>query len=233
MSYILDALKKSEQERDLGVLQSAPTQADFFESNKIRLWPRVMASVALLMIVIVATMWWRIYIRPQIAFKETLNNASITVATPASSALPTLTQGLAGEAHKPQPALDLEEQAGDRTEFDTTLQVDGIKKSISLGAAKSAEPVALLTADNSVPEKQDTNVLFLHQLPEDFQKRLPILTVNIHVYSPDKTQCVLYINNHQYHEGEFITAGVRVEQITSDGVILSYQGKRFKLPRPN
>jgi hypothetical protein len=55
--------------------------------------------------------------------------------------------------------------------------------------------------------------------------------VNIHVYTPDESQRMLYINNRQYRRGEFI-GGVLIEDITPDGVLVNYHGVRFKLERP-
>jgi hypothetical protein len=58
------------------------------------------------------------------------------------------------------------------------------------------------------------------------------MAVTIHVYSPQESQRILFINNHEYHQGSLIEGGARVEAIVPDGVVLSYQGERFKLPRP-
>ncbi len=74
---------------------------------------------------------------------------------------------------------------------------------------------------------------WLSGLPEDFRGSLPPLNVNIHVYSPDESQRILYINNRQVRRGERIQAGVLVEEIAQDGVVLRFRGQRFKLPRPS
>jgi general secretion pathway protein B len=74
---------------------------------------------------------------------------------------------------------------------------------------------------------------WLSSLPEAFRNSLPPLNVNIHVYSPDESQRILYINNRQVQQGERIQAGVLIEEIVQDGVILRFRGQRFKLPRPS
>ena len=73
----------------------------------------------------------------------------------------------------------------------------------------------------------------MSSLPEAFRNSLPPLNVNIHVYSPDESQRILYINNRQVQQGERIQAGVLIEEIVQDGVILRFRGQRFKLPRPS
>jgi general secretion pathway protein B len=66
----------------------------------------------------------------------------------------------------------------------------------------------------------------------DFARSVPVLVVNIHVYSPDPAQRVLYINNKAVREGEAVADNIYVENITADGVVLQRLGTRFKLPRP-
>ena len=74
---------------------------------------------------------------------------------------------------------------------------------------------------------------WLSSLPEAFRDSFPPLIVNIHVYSPNESGRILYINNRQVQEGERIQAGVLVEEIVQDGVILRFRGQRFKIPRPS
>ncbi|NIO40329.1 MAG: GspB domain-containing protein, partial [Burkholderiales bacterium] len=40
-------------------------------------------------------------------------------------------------------------------------------------------------------------------------------------------------NDRQYRRGERIQGRVRLEAIMAEGVVLSHDGIRFKLPRPN
>jgi hypothetical protein len=70
-------------------------------------------------------------------------------------------------------------------------------------------------------------------LPPAVQQAMPAMTVNIHVYATEESQRILYINNRQYHRGDEIPGGVRVEEIVPDGVVLQFQGHRFQLPRPS
>jgi general secretion pathway protein B len=93
-------------------------------------------------------------------------------------------------------------------------------------------PSTRVTAPVTPPKASD-GIPFLPQMPLAFQRQLPPLKVTIHVYSPEESQRILFLNNREYREGEQIEAGVRVEEIVSDGVVLSYQGERFKVSRPN
>ena len=91
----------------------------------------------------------------------------------------------------------------------------------------------LATRPVATPSPELGGAPWLSSLPEVFRSSLPPLNVNIHVYSPDESQRILYINNRQVQQGERIQAGVMVEEIVQDGVILRFRGQRFKLPRPS
>jgi general secretion pathway protein B len=55
--------------------------------------------------------------------------------------------------------------------------------------------------------------------------------LDIHVYSSTSAERFIFINMKKYKEGENLVEGPSVEEITSTGVILSYRGKRFTLDR--
>jgi len=55
--------------------------------------------------------------------------------------------------------------------------------------------------------------------------------LDIHVYSKATAERFIFINMKKYKQGENLAEGPSVEEITSTGAILSYQGKRFTLDR--
>lgn len=89
---------------------------------------------------------------------------------------------------------------------------------------------APLAGASAPPDPQ--TVPFLREMPSEFTRSIPELTVNIHVYAADAAQRVLYINNKPVREGEAVADGIVVESIVADGVVLQRLGTRFKLPRP-
>jgi general secretion pathway protein B len=60
---------------------------------------------------------------------------------------------------------------------------------------------------------------------------LPELHLDVHVYATDPADRFVYINMRKYHEGSVLQEGPRIELIRRDGVVLSFQGLRFLLPR--
>jgi general secretion pathway protein B len=60
---------------------------------------------------------------------------------------------------------------------------------------------------------------------------LPELRLDLHVYATQPQDRFALINMHRVHEGDTLQGGVRVENITPDGVVMSHNGSRFLLPR--
>ena len=59
----------------------------------------------------------------------------------------------------------------------------------------------------------------------------PELRLELHVYSTRPAERIVFINSHQYREGETTQEGARIEQITPEGVVMNMNGNRFLLPR--
>lgn len=60
---------------------------------------------------------------------------------------------------------------------------------------------------------------------------LPELHLDIHVHSPKAGERFVFVNMRKYQEGETLKEGPQVERITTEGVILNQRGLRFLLPR--
>jgi general secretion pathway protein B len=60
---------------------------------------------------------------------------------------------------------------------------------------------------------------------------LPDLHLDVHVYATDASDRFVYINGRKYREGMRLNEGPTLERIRRDGVVLNAQGIRFLLPR--
>lgn len=60
---------------------------------------------------------------------------------------------------------------------------------------------------------------------------IPELHLDIHVNSANAAERFVFVNMRKYVEGQTLNEGPTVERITADGVILNQQGLRFLLPR--
>lgn len=61
--------------------------------------------------------------------------------------------------------------------------------------------------------------------------QLPDMHLDIHVYSDKADERFVFVNMRKYKERSTMDAGPVVREITPDGVVLDYRGTRFLLPR--
>jgi general secretion pathway protein B len=60
---------------------------------------------------------------------------------------------------------------------------------------------------------------------------VPELHLDVHVFATKPAERFVYINMRKYHEGATLEEGPVIERIRRDGVVLSFHGVRFILPR--
>lgn len=220
MSSILDALKKSERQRSLG-------RDLIFRNGARTTTPRltgfaiaVLAALIVLVLAIGALLF---------SLRESEPPADL-LSSPADSTTNTTQVGSASTVASVPPPADAARSVDGAT-VSGSQTAPALQKPAPSKPAKAADtshpPVAapLLPSTGEAP--------WLSSLPQDFRDSLPPLAVNIHVYSPDRSQRILYINNRPVQQGERIEGGVMVEEIVHNGVVLQYRGQRFKLPRPS
>lgn len=110
--------------------------------------------------------------------------------------------------------------------------------SVIAPAADAAPPAPADSAPvRPAPTADDASVRVARGLPTadelvaDGRLPGPGLVLELHVYSSTPQNRFVIINSRRYNEGATLNEGPTVESITSDGVILSSRGTRFVLPR--
>ena len=58
---------------------------------------------------------------------------------------------------------------------------------------------------------------------------LPAMRLSLHAYADDPAERYVLINSQRLHEGETMSEGARVEAIAPQGVLMSWRGQRFRL----
>lgn len=223
MSFILDALRKSEIERQR---QSGPSIAELPVAREDRRLPVALLAIGLLLAVNVGVLLFflmRDAAAPAADAPPAVAAATSAAAAPAIAAPGlALTPAMAGAASAPvtnaaedsAPAPDFSEAATlppaapDPTLLpDTPVATASAGVTWSVGPAPTEANVAALTAG------------------------LPELTIDLHIFTDDPARRAVFINGRRYTQGDSIVEGPRVEEITRDGAVLNYRGQRFLLPR--
>lgn len=230
MSYILDALRKSQQARQPGSAPRTGAVHNISLALPVNGWWLALGVVLLLGIVAAALLFWR----NTVAHLPDPPPAPVTsepvVAAPASAPATPVPVAAEASAGKTVPVTDLAEQAKLPAPAPPPKKIIAARTGKKPALNRRSETIKTAAAP-PVPLVMDDTPL-LQQMPQDFQRALPALAVTIHVYSQDESQRILFINNREYHKGSQLEGGIRVEDIVPDGAVLSFRGERFKLSRP-
>lgn len=76
---------------------------------------------------------------------------------------------------------------------------------------------------------QNKEIPYLDELPLSVRQELPTLTIAAHIYSNNSASRMANINGRTVREGQNVADGIKLEEITLNGVILSYRNYRFRI----
>jgi general secretion pathway protein B len=74
----------------------------------------------------------------------------------------------------------------------------------------------------------DGKVLAMHELPPAILHEIPQISISGYSYSTTPEERTVGINDRLIQEGQYIADGLRLEQITPNGLIFSYKNYRFR-----
>jgi general secretion pathway protein B len=86
------------------------------------------------------------------------------------------------------------------------------------------------TADAAGPARSapGTRVLHMSELPPAIQQEIPPMSISVHAYSAKPGERIVGINNRLLREGGTVPPGLTLDEITPDGMVFSYKGYRFR-----
>ncbi|MDR3371899.1 general secretion pathway protein GspB [Rhodoferax sp.] len=223
MSYILDALKRADAERERGAvpgLHSQPlttTAAARPASAQGRQLGWVVLAVVALGGLAAGVWFWRA--TAQQAVTSTVAVTSPVIATPVPAqprpATPVMTEP--APAHQPTP-----------TPAPAPLPPLKPTPATPLPAPpKAALPVIAKPAASITSTAP--NVPRLDELPPDLQRQIPKLTITGVVYSETPANRLLLLNNQVLTQGSLAAPEVTLEEIGPKSSVFSFRGTRFRL----
>jgi general secretion pathway protein B len=221
MSFILDALRKSELERQR---QSGPSIAELPIAREDRRMPWALLAIGVLLAVNAGGLLYFMLRPDKPAVASAEPTAAPIAAAPVASAP-------AAAAPLPVPVPAEPPPAADSTLAD---EAASIAPAMPAANAPPPAPDPTLLPDASVtyaPAPASDNPPSIDEMPAQATAGLPQLSVDLHIYTDDPAKRAVFINGRRYQQGAVLAEGPTVEEITRDGVVLSYRGQRFQLPR--
>jgi len=236
MSFILDALRKSDAERQRTATPGLADVRYAVHRSRRNIWIPVLVLVLLANMLFMGLQWYR---APGAAAPPapTAVPAAAPAPAPAPAALP-----MPAPAGAPVPApadiRPLAREADAGTAAPGPLAVTAPQPAAQPVRTAPAPAPAPAPADAPVaaaPPKPASRIVESSQLPTATDLiaagtlSSPPLNLDLHVYSAAPGSRFVIINGRKYREGGQLTEGPSVETITAEGVILSSQGRRFVL----
>ena len=204
MSFILDALKKSETERQR---QNAPGFADVpdgTDSPRAPRWLWVLGGLLAINLVVLLGVMLKPELKP-------------------TTAAPTADEAVEGQ--RDTTFSEMVEEAKRKQSKAVANAADGtITESIPAAAGRTASVTR-------VPEKIAASYATFNELRANGTIILPDLHLDIHVYSEKPEERFVFVNMNKYRERARLTEGPLVREITPEGVVLEHLGNGFLLPR--
>jgi general secretion pathway protein B len=249
MSYILEALRKSDQQRNRG---ATPTLFSGQEAMAVRRRPAFILYGVLAVALIGAGIAIGV-LRPwQTPQAEMAERAPIVVRAPVAAPPPapavavapampaksqdTLASVPAAPVAESAPAIKAEPQPIARPK----RRVDRPIRKAEPSAADNSKTESVPQSRTELPAAEPGNVeppateaanaapvSTMSELPASIRDELPKIKITVHAYSSKPASRLVGYENRILREGDSLVAGLKIEEITPDGMILSYKGYRF------
>jgi general secretion pathway protein B len=222
MSFILDALKKSEIERQrqsMPGLMDAPTS---LRRSRLPLWAVFIGCLLAINTVVLIVVLLRNG-APSVA-----STPARQAAAPAQLKAPTVEDHFSPLSQAPVYAPEIPVPSAETSSNESAAAATrAIAQRAAPHAVRRPDPVLIEedASDNDevLPSINEINLTGAQALPE--------MHLDVHVYATKPADRFVFINMRKYKEGNTLQEGPVLERIRRDGVVLNYQGLRFILPR--
>ncbi len=225
MSFILDALKKSEIERQR---QSLPGLMDAPAALRRGRLPLLAIALGVLLAI-------NIIVLTVVLMRNGVPSFTSTTARHSNTAPTDLKPSAVDEHFSP---------LGQAPVYAPEIPVPPAESPPSGAAASLVAPhaIAQRAAPHAIhrpdpvlidddPNDNDELLPTVSEINLTGAQALPELHLDVHVFATKPADRFVYINMRKYHEGNTLQEGPVLERIRRDGVVLNFQGLRFVLPR--
>ena len=242
MSLILEALKKSEAERQRGKAPGLFVEQAVAPVRGRQRTPGWAYALGVLLVVVVGVLVWREWSRAD----TTAVGAPPPQPSPASgegspdvAALPPLPPAGEGRGEgapgasvvappvalpPPQPSPAREAASPDIARVPAPVPAPAPRPVPAQTPTQAPTITELPEPTNTLPRLTD--------LPASERNALPPLKITMHVYADEPSQRFVILDGRRHGEGANPADGVVIQEIRRDGLVLSLRGRDVLLPRP-
>ncbi|MEI8030580.1 MAG: general secretion pathway protein GspB [Comamonadaceae bacterium] len=239
MSYILDALKRADAERERGAVPGLHARQLTTSGNQpatgksSRLGLAISVTLTLGILAVGLWLWQKPDGATQLASVQPTAlpaTTSIALAAPVSALTPAPAPAPAPAA-QPAPAAAVLPTVSASSPGVSAVVTSAAAPTPTETPAQKPLPSAKVAAGRVSPTATPSPAAppLLSELSEDFRRALPPLTVSGAVYSDNPGQRLLLVNGQVVTQGGPAAAEVTLEEIGARSSVFSYRGTRFRL----
>lgn len=237
MSYILDALKKADRERNLGDVPDLES-AHWGERKTPRSghWPWLVAALLLFNAALLAYLFARNTFEatePPVSANKLPSPAASENHATGGEALTRLEKPAREPPREMRPKVNIPVPRARPAQPAQPVQpaqpgqavVDPPEPAAveTPQVVKASTPLSAGTGDSPWPEWSE--------LPLEFRSGFALPHVDVHVYSEEPARRFVLIDLKKYREGDALDNGAVLEKIAPGSIQLFYQGTRFRVDR--
>jgi general secretion pathway protein B len=245
MSYILEALKKSEQQREIGRVPGISSVHESTVRTVSKNWLWVLVVVLLLNAGLLVLLLWPepeadgLSISgglPAPAMVEHQAAAALVSQQPRAGVPPAQVPPKVVRASSADPPIPEPLESGTAVE---PLAAEHAVTSVPLPkqppVVHAPRPpvrmeVPVVHAPTVAVRTESSALPVWPQIPRHLSQQLSgSLRMDVHVFSEQPAERFVLVNMQKYREGERLQEGPQLDEITPDGVILSLGGQRFRV----
>jgi general secretion pathway protein B len=235
MSYILEALRKAERERNLGQVPTLEAKTADAAPSPRPVWPWLLAGALVVNACVLAL--WLFYpseqaaapVPPPLATTETRVLSPPVPPPSVSDYMPPSPTIVDEEPISEPPVVTVREPV--MSDSTSSRNAEPRPVAPATNSPRAAGPVAEQDAyaDEPAIEDRQATIVALRDMPPEFRRSLPEMKMDAHFYTEVEGRSFVMINLRKYKVGERLAEGPQVVEIVGDGVILSHQGREFLL----
>lgn len=237
MSYILDALRRSDQQRQRGMtptLHAAPATVVGVKQPASLFYVLLAAT---LLVGGMAIGWLRPWQAPQAATQSSpiaarpLTPELGQTPSVAQPPLPIKVSNQVVEKPSPRAMPQVASISAPPALMDDKPQRERMAppKAVVTPPQEKTKPMAeQATTPASTDMPPDQSVRSFAELPASIRQEIPKISISGHVYAAEAEGRLVGINDQLMREGDSPAPGLKLEEITSDGMVFSYKKYRFR-----
>lgn len=230
MSYILEALKIADQERDIGAVPDLATSHEA-KHPQPRSYPWLWIILALISVNAVL-----VFMLLQDRDAEVTVTAQVPhepqtalINDPPVQPIQQTSEAPVSEAVTPEKPV-LPEKKPNRSTGELVVLPEPAYFQDSRPSNLQEEKSGI-RMDDMTTANDNSQLQSWYELPQELRNSLDLPRLDVHVYSEDPQRRFIMVNQVKYREGERLASGLVLEEILPEGMEMSFQGERFRVEK--